>query len=224
MEITRYEGYVAKLMGDGVLAYFGWPRAHEDDAERAVRAGMAAAAATASMTTPTGEALAARIGVATGVVVVGDLVGEGSAQEEAVVGETPNLAARLQALAEPNTVVIAAGTHRLVVGLFDMIDLGHQQLKGFTTPVSAWRITGEADTEGRLGAEIGLIAVLHRAGARTCTIIPTSIASCQAAASPLMESAGSPAGPVSFCRCVFCRACFVGFSWTNCRQPMARAG
>ncbi len=133
-EIARYEGYVAKLMGDGVLAYFGWPRAHEDDAERAVRASLAAAAATASLTTPAGEPLAARIGIATGLVVVGDLVGEGSAQEEAVVGETPNLAARLQALAEPNTVVIAGGTHRLVVGLFDMIDLGHRQLKGFALP------------------------------------------------------------------------------------------
>ena len=132
-EITRYEGHVAKLMGDGVLAYFGWPRAHEDDAERAVRAGLAATAATASLTTPRGEPLAARIGIATGLVVVGDLVGEGSAQEELVVGETPNLAARLQTLAEPNTVVIADGTQRLVAGLFDMVDLGQRKLKGFAT-------------------------------------------------------------------------------------------
>ncbi|SJM30521.1 adenylate/guanylate cyclase domain-containing protein [Mesorhizobium delmotii] len=159
-EIARYEGYVAKLMGDGVLTYFGWPRAHEDDAERAVRASLAAAAATASLTTPSGEPLAARIGIATGLVVVGDLVGEGSAQEEAVVGETPNLAARLQALAEPNNVVVAGGTHRLVVGLFDMIDLGHQQLKGFATPVPAWRITGEADAEGRFDALHGVATPL----------------------------------------------------------------
>jgi class 3 adenylate cyclase/predicted ATPase len=159
-EIARYEGYVAKLMGDGVLAYFGWPRAHEDDAERAVRASLAAAAATASLTTPSGEPLAARVGIATGLVVVGDLVGEGSAQEEAVVGETPNLAARLQALAEPNSVVIAGGTHRLVVGLFDMVDLGHHQLKGFATPVPAWRITGEADTEGRFDALHGVATPL----------------------------------------------------------------
>lgn len=159
-EIARYEGYVAKLMGDGVLAYFGWPRAHEDDAERAVRASLAAAAATASLTTPSGEPLAARIGIATGLVVVGDLVGEGSAQEEAVVGETPNLAARMQALAEPNTVVIAGGTNRLVVGLFEMIDLGHRQLKGFATPIRAWRIIGEADTEGRFDALHGVATPL----------------------------------------------------------------
>ena len=106
-EIIRYEGHVAKLMGDGVLAYFGWPRAHEDDAERAVRAALAATGAIAIVTTPRGEPLAARIGIATGLVVVGDLVGEGAAQEELVVGETPNLAARLQNLAEPNTVVAA---------------------------------------------------------------------------------------------------------------------
>ncbi|APO74521.1 adenylate/guanylate cyclase protein [Rhizobium etli 8C-3] len=151
-EIARYEGYVAKLMGDGVLAYFGWPRAHEDDAERAVRASLAAVAATASLTTLLGERLAARVGIATGLVVVGDLIGEGSAQEEAVTGETPNLAARLQAMADPDTVVVAGGTHRLVLGLFDAIDLGHRHLKGFATPVPAWRIIGEADTEGRFDA------------------------------------------------------------------------
>ncbi|NKK70425.1 AAA family ATPase [Rhizobium leguminosarum bv. viciae] len=151
-EIAQYDGHVAKLMGDGVLAYFGWPRAHEDDAERAVRAGLAAAAATASLTSPLGQSLAARIGIATGLVVVGDLIGEGSAQEEAVVGETPNLAARLQAFAEPSTVVIADSTKRLVAGLFEMIHLGFQQLKGFAAPVSAWRITTEADAEGRFDA------------------------------------------------------------------------
>ncbi len=159
-EIARYEGYVAKLMGDGVLAYFGWPRAHEDDAERAVRSSLATAAAIASLTTPAGEPLAARIGVATGLVVVGDLIGEGSAQEESVIGETPNLAARLQALAEPHTVVIAGGTHRLVVGLFDMIDLGPQHLKGFATPIPAWRIIGEADTDGRFDARHGVTTPL----------------------------------------------------------------
>lgn len=155
-EIVRYEGIVAKLMGDGVLAYFGWPAAHEDDAERAVRASLAAAAATADLTTAACEPLATRIGIATGLVVVGDLVGEGSAQEEAVVGETPNLAARLQALAEPNTVVIADGTQRLVAGLFDMVDLGHRQIKGFAAPVRAWHVTGEADTEGRFDAVHGV--------------------------------------------------------------------
>ena len=98
-EITRFEGHVAKYMGDGVLAYFGYPRAHEDDAERAVLAGLAAVQAVGRLRTPDGETLAARVGIATGLVVIGDLIGEGAAQEEAVVGETPNLAARLQALA-----------------------------------------------------------------------------------------------------------------------------
>jgi class 3 adenylate cyclase len=147
-EIIRYEGHVAKLMGDGVLAYFGWPRAHEDDAERAVRAGLAAMAATAILTTPGGEPLAARVAIATGLVVVGDLIGEGAAQEELVVGETPNLASRLQNLAEPNSVVAADSTRRLVAGLFDMVDLGHRTLKGFSLPVRAWRIAGETDAEG----------------------------------------------------------------------------
>ena len=100
-EIARFDGHVAKLMGDGVLAYFGWPRAHEDDAERAVRAGLAIATAVGRLSTPAGEPLAARVGIATGLVVVGDLVGEGAAREEAVVGETPNLAARLQKRPRP---------------------------------------------------------------------------------------------------------------------------
>src|SRR3954463_5747387 len=106
-EVLRWEGHVAKFMGDGVLAYFGWPRAHEDEAERAVRAGLAVVATVGRLATPAGEPLAARAGVATGLVVVGDPVGGGAAREEAVVGETPNLAARLQALAEPASVVIA---------------------------------------------------------------------------------------------------------------------
>ena len=113
-EIARFEGHVAKFMGDGVLAYFGWPVAHEDEGERAVRAGLSIMQAMVGLKTPEGESLAARIGIATGLVVVGDLVGEGASQEEAVVGETPNLAARLQALAEPGQIVIAASTRRLL--------------------------------------------------------------------------------------------------------------
>jgi len=108
-EVTRFEGHVAKFLGDGVLAYFGWPRAHEDAAERAVRAGLAIAAAVPTVAGPAGEPLAARIGIATGRVVVGDLVGSEEARERAVVGETPNLAARLQELADPGSVVIAEG-------------------------------------------------------------------------------------------------------------------
>ena len=115
-EITRLDGHVAKFMGDGVLAYFGWPRAHEGEAERAVRAGLAATMAVAGLRTPTGEALAARAGVATGLVVVGDLIGEGAAQEAAVVGETPNLAARLQSLADPGGLLVADSTRRLLGG------------------------------------------------------------------------------------------------------------
>ena len=112
-EIASFEGHVAKFMGDGVLAYFGWPRAHEDEAERAVRAGLAISKAVAALSGG-GEPLACRIGIATGLVVVGDLIGEGAAQEQAVVGETPNLAARLQAAARPGQVVIAESTRRLV--------------------------------------------------------------------------------------------------------------
>jgi predicted ATPase/class 3 adenylate cyclase len=150
--IRRWDGYVAKYMGDGVLAYYGWPRAHEDDAERAVRAGLELTKAVAEQTASDGTQLAARIGIATGQVVVGELIGEGAAQEEAVVGETPNLAARLQALAAPGTVVIAASTRRLVGGVFDLDDLGAQRLKGFAEPVLGWRVVGERGAEGRFEA------------------------------------------------------------------------
>ena len=105
-------GFVAKYMGDGVLAYFGYPQAHEHDAERAVRAGLALVEAVPTLATAAGSPLQVRVGIATGLVVVGDLIGAGAAQEQAVVGETPNLAARLQAIAEPDTVVIAEGTRR----------------------------------------------------------------------------------------------------------------
>ena len=122
-ELARFEGHVARYLGDGVLAYFGWPRAHEDDAERAVRAGLAVTAAVRSLRAPGGAPLQARVGIATGLVVVGELVGEGAAREEVVVGETPNLAARLQAMAKPGTVVVAPSTRQLVGGLFECIDL-----------------------------------------------------------------------------------------------------
>ncbi len=151
-EIARFEGHVAKFMGDGVLAYFGWPKAHEDDAERAVRAGLAVAKVVADLKTPDGARLAARIGVATGLVVVGDLVGDAEARERAVVGETPNLAARLQALAEPGAVVISQATRRLVGGLFELTDLGPQRLKGFAEPLAAFRVEGEGRAEGRFEA------------------------------------------------------------------------
>jgi len=122
--ITEAGGFVAKYMGDGVLAYFGYPQAHEHDAEHAVQAGLALVEAAPKLTTAAGVPLQVRVGIATGLVVVGDLIGAGAAQEQAVVGETPNLAARLQALAEPGAVVIADGTRRLLGNLFELKDLG----------------------------------------------------------------------------------------------------
>ncbi|HSA82192.1 MAG TPA: adenylate/guanylate cyclase domain-containing protein [Geminicoccaceae bacterium] len=154
-EITRFEGHIAKYMGDGVLAYFGWPMAHEDDPERAVRAALALADAVGELATPGVGPLAARVGIATGLVVVGELIGAGSSEEQAVVGETPNLAARLQALAEPGRVVIAASTRRLLGGLFELADLGAHDLKGFGAPVAAFVVEGERTTQSRFEARSG---------------------------------------------------------------------
>jgi class 3 adenylate cyclase/predicted ATPase len=148
--ISRFDGFVAKFMGDGVLTYFGYPQAHEDDAERAVRAGLAVADAVARLELP--ERLAVRIGIATGLVVVGDLIGQGPAQERGVVGETPNLAARLQALAEPNSVVIADATRRQIGALFAVEDLGSQRLAGFADPQHVWRVVAESGVVNRFEA------------------------------------------------------------------------
>jgi class 3 adenylate cyclase/predicted ATPase len=148
--VGRFAGFVAKYMGDGVLIYFGYPQAHEDDAERAVRAGLAVIAAVGQL--PARQDLNVRLGVATGLAVVGDLIGEGAAQERGVVGETPNLAARLQALAAPNTLVIAEATRRQVGGLFDLADLGPQALAGFAEPQPAWRVLGESGVLSRFEA------------------------------------------------------------------------
>lgn len=150
-EISRVDGHVAKFMGDGVLAYFGWPHAHEDDAERAVRAGLAIARAVARLKTPGGAPLSARTGIATGLVVVGDLIGEGAAQEAAIVGDTPNLAARLQSLAEPGAVYIADATRRRLGALFELKDMGVQTLKGIgAAPV--FSVLGENIVESRFVA------------------------------------------------------------------------
>lgn len=150
-EIVRFEGHVAKFMGDGVLACFGWPRAHEDEAERAIRAGLAVLDAVDRLRTPKGEPVAARIGVATGLVVVGELIGEGVTREEAVLGETPNLAARLQQLATPGALVVAEPTRRLVGTLFEFTDLGPAEVKGFVAPVRAFRVMGEGRFEALHG-------------------------------------------------------------------------
>jgi class 3 adenylate cyclase/predicted ATPase len=148
--VGRFAGFVAKYMGDGVLVYFGYPEAHEDDAERAVRAGLAVIGAVDRLTTP--EPLNVRLGIASGLVVVGDLVGEGEAQERGVVGETPNLAARLQALAIPGTLVIAESTRRQIGTLFEVEDLGPQPLAGFAEPQHAWRVVGESGVVSRFEA------------------------------------------------------------------------
>lgn len=137
--VAGADGFIARYMGDGVLAYFGYPQAHEDDAERAVRAGLAAIEAVGRLDVKSVK-LETRVGIATGLVVVGDLIGEGAAQEQNVVGETPNLAARLQAIAEPNSVVISEGTHRLLGGLFEYRDLGAVELKGVARLVSTWQV------------------------------------------------------------------------------------
>jgi class 3 adenylate cyclase/predicted ATPase len=150
--VARFEGQVAKFMGDGILAHFGWPKAYEDAAERAVRAGLAIARAVPKLNVSAGCTLVARVGIATGLVVVGDLVGKGAAQEEAVVGETPNLAARLQQIARPGTVVISDPTRRLVGGLFEVEQVAPHAFKGFSEPLRAYRVLGEGQAEDRFEA------------------------------------------------------------------------
>jgi class 3 adenylate cyclase/predicted ATPase len=148
--VGRFGGFVAKYMGDGVLIYFGYPQAHEDDAERAVRAGLELVAAVSALNTHT--TLQTRVGIATGLVVVGDLIGSGEAQERGIVGETPNLAARLQGIAEPNTVVIAESTRKLVGNLFELENLGARDLKGISAPVRAWGVIRPLSVESRFDA------------------------------------------------------------------------
>src|SRR6516225_8703717 len=151
--ITRtYDGFLAEFRGDGILAYFGYPRAHEDDAERTVRAGLEIIATVAQLETRAGEPLAVRIGIASGLVVVGDLSREDALREGAVVGETPNLAARLQDLAEPGTIVVAASTRRLLGDLFRLRDLGLHEVKGIAELVAAWAVEGVSDSESRFEA------------------------------------------------------------------------
>lgn len=152
--ITRYDGYVAKFMGDGVLAYFGWPQGHENDAERALSAGLGLARAVGTISAPglQSGSFKVRVGVATGPVVVGDIVGEGASQEAAVTGETPNLAARLQELAPPNSVVVSHTTQALAGGLFEYEPMGEVSVKGIGQPVEPFRVTGERAVESRFEA------------------------------------------------------------------------
>ncbi len=154
--ITRFDGYIARYMGDGMLVYFGFPRAHEDDAERAVRAGLDVVSAIVDLNrnvgVTNGVELAVRVGIATGLVVVGEIVGEGAAAESTVVGETPNLAARLQGVAQPNQVVISGSTHDLLAERFECEDMGTQQLKGLSDSVKAWRVLSETSVDTEHGA------------------------------------------------------------------------
>ena len=150
--IGRYGGFVAKFMGDGVLAYFGFPRAFEDAAERAVRAAIGILSEVGAIEMPDGTRVQARIGIATGLVVVGEIIGTGTAQERTIVGETPNLAARLQALAGPDCILVSESTQKLLGGLFELTHTGEHELKGFARPVPAWRVCGEASVESRFAA------------------------------------------------------------------------
>jgi class 3 adenylate cyclase/predicted ATPase len=151
--IARFGGFIARYMGDGLLVYFGFPQTHEDEPERAVRAGLDIVASVGALNLDSGSGsgmdvrLSVRIGIATGMVVVGDIVGEGAAAESAVVGETPNLAARLQGLAEPDQVIVSATTRELVAQRFEIEDLGRHSLKGLAEPVEAWRIVGDRGVE-----------------------------------------------------------------------------
>jgi class 3 adenylate cyclase len=148
--VQRFGGFVAKYRGDGVLVYFGYPQAHEDDADRAVRAGLELAKRVGAL--KSSASLQTRVGIATGLVVVGDLIGSGEAQERGIVGETPNLAARLQGLAEPNSVVIAESTRKLLGSLFELEELGQRELKGIAGPVRAWTALRPSQVESRFDA------------------------------------------------------------------------
>ena len=206
--VAGLDGFVAKYMGDGVLVYFGYPQAHEDDAERAVRAGLGVIDAVGRLDVKS-VGLQARVGIATGLVVVGDLIGEGSAQEQSVVGEIPTLAARLQALAEPDAVVIAAGTRRLIGDLFEVRDLGAVEVKGIAGPVSAWQVLRPSAVASRfealrgwalsplVGRDEEIDLLLRRGGAprpataRSCWS-PANLASASRASPRRWRSASTP--------------------------------
>src|SRR5262249_42279593 len=159
--VHRFDGFVARYMGDGVLVYCGYPQAHEDDVERAIRAGLELITAVAALKS---LSLRTRVGIATGLVVVGDLFGSAAAQERGIVGETPNLAARLQEIAEPNMVVICDRTRRLLGNLFELEDLGPRDLKGLARPARAWAALRASSVASRFEAlhAIGLTALVGR--------------------------------------------------------------
>ena len=151
--IKRYDGYIARYMGDGLLVYFGYPQAHEDDAERAIRTGIDIIDNVADLSVRSGRGLQVRIGVSTGMVVVGDIVGEGASEERAVVGDAPNLAARLQGAATPSSIYLSESTRRLVEGRFELENLGTTTLRGFAQPMSMWQVVRERKVESRFEAQ-----------------------------------------------------------------------
>ena len=157
--IERYEGFVARYMGDGVLVYFGYPQAHEDDAERAIHSGLSVIDAMNELNETFSDKLeielGVRVGIATGLVVVGDLIGEGASQESAVVGKTPNLAARLQGMADTNKIVIASSTYDLAGGRFEYKDLGINEVKGLPKPVRVWQVVAPSAVQSRFEARQG---------------------------------------------------------------------
>jgi class 3 adenylate cyclase len=158
--IERYAGHVAQYLGDGLMAYFGWPTAHEDDAERAVRAGLEIVTEVKALAVPT--PLRVRIGIASGSVVVGETAAGDASVPKLAVGETPNLAARMQGLANADEVVVSASTRRLIGAAFDLADLGEHAVKGFAAPVRAWQVIRIAATEGRFEARAVDISRLRR--------------------------------------------------------------
>jgi predicted ATPase/class 3 adenylate cyclase len=160
--IGRFDGHIAQYLGDGLLVYFGYPQAHEDDAQRAVRAGLGIVEAVGRLSAGADQRLAVRVGIHTGGVVVGDVGGEGR-QERLALGETPNVAARLQALAGPRSVVVSSATYRLIEGFFTVRDLGHQTLKGMSAPLRTFEIIEESAARSRLDAAAGLTPLVGRA-------------------------------------------------------------
>jgi class 3 adenylate cyclase len=149
--VAQFGGHVSRYMGDGALIFFGYPHAFEDNAARAVRGALTLVSNVAKLDVRT-ERLSVRIGISTGLVVVGDIVNVGAAKEQTALGDTPNLAARLQAVAEPDTIVIADSTKRLAGSLFEYRDLGALTLKGFAEPVAAWQVVGEERSRRRFSA------------------------------------------------------------------------
>jgi len=169
--IRHFEGHLAKYIGDGLLVYFGYPLAHEDDAPRAVRAGLSIVEAIQRLSFPPIQLprpLQVRIGIHTGLVVAGEMGVSDQPEPLAIVGETPNIAARLQGLAEPDTVVLSVATQRLVAGLFECEDLGPQLLKGLSTPLSVFRVLEESEAQSRFEVAVrsGLTPLIGRAHER----------------------------------------------------------